>query len=406
MNFYEENPGGVTKADVIVAVPSLNEAASIGHTTTQADLGLTRHFPRTKAVIINCDNSSADGTKEAFFATETRTPKMYLATPPGVTGKGQNLKNLFVKAGNLGARACVTVDADLRSISPQWIKHFVEPLLDGFDYVAPLYVRHKYDGAITSSIVYPLTRALYGRRVRQPVGGDFGFSGPMAGVFLKSPDWNDVVGQFGIDIWMTTQAVNSRLPICQAFMGRPKIHRGVHSTKDPGLIFRQVVGTLFFLAGTMAEYWKRVRWSKPTALFGTGPDEPEPAPPVSLDEADLYRRFCQGFDKRSQTWSRILSPDVAARVAEVRSLPQGRFELPTQCWTRVLFDFARAYHHVDIDRDLLLDALMPLYYGKLLSLVKKTEQMNPAQAEEVVEQECTVFEETKPYFLTRWNEKY
>ena len=45
----------------------------------------------------------------------------------------------------------------------------------GFDYVAPYYLRHKYDGTITNSIVYPLTRTLYGHRIRQPIGGDFGF---------------------------------------------------------------------------------------------------------------------------------------------------------------------------------------------------------------------------------------
>ena len=41
----------------------------------------------------------------------------------------------------------------------------------GFDFVAPLYNRHKYDGTITNSIVYPMTRALYGHSIRHPIGG-------------------------------------------------------------------------------------------------------------------------------------------------------------------------------------------------------------------------------------------
>jgi len=96
--------------------------------------------------------------------------------------------------------------------------------------VAPLYVRHKYDGTITNGIAYPMTRALYGRRVRQPIGGDFGFSGDLADVYLKSKTWSQAVANFGIDIWMTTLAINQKVQVCQAFMGRPKIHR----TKDPG----------------------------------------------------------------------------------------------------------------------------------------------------------------------------
>ena len=98
-----------------------------------------------------------------------------MSTPPGVRGKGNNFQNLFRKVVELGAEAVVVVDADLKSITPQWIKHLGEPLFNEFGYVAPLYVRHKYDGTITNSIAYPLTRALYGRRVRQPIGGDFGF---------------------------------------------------------------------------------------------------------------------------------------------------------------------------------------------------------------------------------------
>ena len=77
----------------------------------------------------------------------------------------------------------------MRSITPEWIGLLVGPPSSGFDYVAPLYRRHKYDGTITNSIVYPLTRALYGKQVRQPIGGDFGFSGRMARFYLSKDVW-------------------------------------------------------------------------------------------------------------------------------------------------------------------------------------------------------------------------
>ena len=74
--------------------------------------------------------------------------------------------------------ACAVVDADVRSISPEWIELLLRPVLEqGYDYAAPYYLRHKYDGTITNSLAYPLTRALYGKRIRQPIGGEFGFSG-------------------------------------------------------------------------------------------------------------------------------------------------------------------------------------------------------------------------------------
>ncbi len=111
--------------------------------------------------------------------------------------------------------------------------------------MGPLYVRHKYDGTITNSIAYPLTRSLYGRRVRQPIGGDFGFSGRLAEIYSLSEAWSEAIANFGIDIWMTTLAMNNGIPICQAFMGRPKIHKPKDPGADLGPMFRQVVGTIF-----------------------------------------------------------------------------------------------------------------------------------------------------------------
>ncbi|MDT8273002.1 MAG: glycosyl transferase, partial [Desulfomonilia bacterium] len=188
MNFYEENPAGVKNVDIIVGIPSLNEASEIAYPTTQAAHGLKEHFSQMNSVIINCDNNSTDGTGTVFMNTDTLgIPKIYLSTPKGIRGKGNNFRNLFRKAIELDAKAIVVVDADLKSITPRWIKNLGEPLFNDFGFVAPLYVRHKYDGTITNNIAYPLTRCLYGRRVRQPIGGDFGFSGKMAEIYMRSP---------------------------------------------------------------------------------------------------------------------------------------------------------------------------------------------------------------------------
>ncbi|CAO0823593.1 hypothetical protein DFAR_3800015 [Desulfarculales bacterium] len=63
----------------------------------------------------------------------------------------------------------------------------------------------------------------------------------MARVFLASPTWTEVVSQFGIDIWMTTLAVNNNVPICQAYMGRLNIHKPKDPASELGPMFSQVV---------------------------------------------------------------------------------------------------------------------------------------------------------------------
>ncbi len=402
-DWYEENPQRVTEADLVVALPSFREAKLIGYPVTQAARGLRRYFPEQRTVIIDCDNASDDGTKEAFFGADTEgVPRIYLATPPGVRGKGNNFQNLFRKVLELKAKAVVVVDADLKSITPQWIKHLAEPLFSDFGYVAPLYVRHKHDGTITNAVAYPLTRALYGRRVRQPIGGDFGFAGSLAQAFLASPTWTRAVGEFGIDVWMTTLAMVSNQPICQAYMGRPKIHKAKGAGADITPLFSQVVGTIFDLMRQSADYWRRVKWSKPTSIYGFSLGETELPPPVKLNEDQLLAGFRLGGEVHSATWRRVLPPDQMNKLLEIAALPSEEFDFPTQVWAKLLYDFAVAYAREEVPRPDLLNSLIPLYYGKTFSFVRKTAKMSVQQAEEFIENECMVFEETKPYLIERW----
>jgi glycosyltransferase involved in cell wall biosynthesis len=400
----EVNPDNIEKVDLVVSIPSYNEADSISYPTQQASEGLSRYFPDKKAVIINCDNNSPDDTKTAFINTPTSTPKIYISTPPGVKGKGNNFRNLFQKVVDLEAKAIVVVDADLKSITPQWIKHLGEPLFSDFSYVAPLYVRHKYDGTITNGIAYPMSRALYGRRVRQPIGGDFGFSGELAKVYLESKEWDEAVANFGIDIWMTTLALNESVQVCQSFMGRPKIHRPKDPAASLGPMFREVVGTIFSLMKHFELSWPKVKYSKPTSIYGFGLGEVEMPPKVEVDSQKLIQKFHEGFDLHHRIFERILTKDVFLKLLEIRGMKERVIDFPTDLWARVLFDMAIAYRDALGKKDQMLDALIPLYYGRTFSFVKKTKRMSARQAEEAIEEDCATFEMTKPYLIRRWRE--
>ena len=398
----EVNPEKIEKVDLVVCIPSYNEADSIDFPTRQADEGLIEYFSDKSAVIINCDNNSPDNTKDAFLNTPTKTPKIYISTPEGVKGKGNNFKNLFQKVVALQAKAVVVVDADLKSITPEWIKHLGEPLFSDFTYVAPLYIRHKYDGTITNGIAYPLSRALYGRRVRQPIGGDFGFSGDLAKIYLESDIWDDATANFGIDIWMTTIAFNKDAQVCQSFMGRPKIHRPKDPAAALGPMFREVVGTIFSMMVNYEDFWLKVKYSRPTAIYGFGLGEVEMPPKVDVDTEKLIHNFHEGFDNYSDIWQQILTADVYQKMLEIKSLKEAVFDFPTDLWARVLYDVAVSYRDEIVERNQLMDSLIPLYFGKTLSFVKKTKKMSIQQAEESIEDDCVTFEMTKPYLIKRW----
>src|SRR5438034_6559991 len=247
----------VGQADLLVGIPSFRNAATIGHVAATAARGLREHFPDAKVVLVNADGGSEDGTPDRVRESATGIPVVtgrYVGPP----GKGSAFRAIFEAAVALNVHACAVVDSDLRSITPEWIARLLGPVARGeADYVAPLYARHKHDGTITNTIAYPLTRALYGVRVRQPIGGEFGFTAELARAYLDAPVWESDVARFGIDIFMTTTALVRRARVVQAFLGAK-----IHDPKDPGAdlgpMFTQVVGTVVTLARQHAGAWRDV----------------------------------------------------------------------------------------------------------------------------------------------------
>jgi len=395
----EVNPSKIDKAELVVGVLSYNEADSISHAARQADEGLALYFPDVRAVVIDSDNNSADHTKEAFLKTATRVPKIYISTAPGLQGKGNNLRNLIGKVVELQAKAVVVVDADAQTLTPEWVKHLGEPLFKGFGFVTPLYVQHKYEGLVNHEVAYPLVRALLGRRVRQPIGVDFGLSGGLAVSYVQSPLWDEGMAGFGIGVWMTTLALNRGVLLCQAFVGKPKTRRPRGSARA---VFRQVVGALFSSIPQLNASWLRVKHSKPTPVFGFQPGEPEAPAKVTVDTERLFSKFREGLPSYAEVWEQVLSPEVFSKLLQTFEMEKSVFDFPTDLWARILFDSAVSHRNRVCDLDLMVDSLLPLYFGKIFAFVKKTSRMSARQAEEAIEEDCMVFEMTKPYLVQRW----
>lgn len=404
MEVIVENPDNVDQADIIVGIPSYNEADSISFPTDMSSRGLLEYFPDKKSVIINVDNNSPDGTKDAFLNTPTKVPKIYISTPEGVKGKGNNFKNLFEAAVELNAKAVVVVDADLKSITPHWIQYLGEPILSGFNYVAPIYVRHKYDGSITNHIAYPMLRTLYGLRVRQPIGGDFGFSGRMARAFLSEKLWNEKIANFGIDIWMTSIAIARRFKVCQTFLGSPKAHRAKDPAKDLGPMFTQVVMTIFDLMINFEYLWKDTTESRPSNIFGFGLGVEEKPPTVDVNTDALYSSFITGFDRYGELWERIIPKDELMEVSDVKKMSKDLFYYHSDLWARILFSFAIAYRNNQVPKEKIIEGMIPFYHSRILSFVNKTNDMGIKECEEYFEAINRVFENEKYYLIKRWDE--
>ncbi len=407
-----EQIGKIGQADIIVGIPSFNNARTIGHVVRAVQAGLAKYFPSHKAVIVNSDGGSSDGTSDVVQNTTIENfdsillhhrvePIAKLAFPyEGIPGKGSAFRSIFEVARELDAKACVVVDSDLRSITPEWVELLVKPVLEsGFDYVAPLYHRHKFDGTITNSIVYPLTRTLYGRRLRQPIGGDFGFSGKLAQFYLSQEVWESDVARFGIDIWMTTTALANGFKVAQSFLGAK-----IHDAKDPGAdlssMLYQVVSATFELMEKHADVWAPVRGSEPVTTFGfeytVGLEH------VNVNTARMLNLFREGLHNLRDIWLDILGAGDFREVERLGALPDAEFDFPLSLWARVVYDYAIAFHKRKLPVEHLIKSLTPLYVGKTVSFILAAENMEAAEAEAEIEKLCVEFENNKDYLVSNW----
>jgi glucosylglycerate synthase len=384
----EHLKGGIAKigsADVVVGIPSFRNAATIGYVASTAAKGLREHFPGARVAIVNADGGSQDGTPDRVVEGASGVP-VAVGRYIGPPGKGSAFRAIFTAVGMLGARACAVVDSDLRSITPEWIGRLLLPITSGdADYMTPLYARHKHDGTITNSVAYPLTRALYGFRVRQPIGGEFGFRADLARAYLDQPVWDSDVARFGIDIFMTTTAIARDARVAQAFLGA-KVHDPKDPAADLGPMFTQVVGTLFRMAAENEAMWSKVQGSKDVPVIGDPmPVEPEAVP---ADPARLREKYTAAKGAHGPTWREILSAPVPDK-------------LDAKTWARIVFDHLDAALRRPTESEPLARSLLPLYQLRTASFIEEVRDMTTTQSETVIEDGAHAMEEEKRRFVDR-----
>ncbi|MFH1671816.1 MAG: glycosyl transferase family 2, partial [Pseudomonadota bacterium] len=254
-------------------------------------------------------------------------------------------------------------------------------------------------GTITNSIVYPLTRALYGKSIRQPIGGDFGFSGKLASFYLTKDVWETDVARFGIDIWMTTTAVANSFKICQAYLGAK-----IHDAKDPGsdlsAMLHQVVSSVFKLMEEYAGVWQNVSKSEPVRTFGfvysVGLE------PIHVNLDNMIEKFRIGVRDLDVLYRSFLPDELLSILHQLAEKPKELFSFPDRDWVWVIFHFALACHRRVMSTEQIIKSLTPLYLGKVASFVIETWDSTADDVERRLEELCLSFEKEKPKLVEIW----
>lgn len=400
------------QVDIVVGVPTLNNAATVSGVVRAVHLAFTGHFKRDRTVLINFDAGSDDGTPDivrraSLVESETlvapqafRTIHRISSPYHGLPGKGGALRALFGAAELLDARVVALFDPDVTSMTADWVARLVRPIhRDGFDYVAPVFTRHPAEGPLVTQLARPLVRAAYGHRMREPLSSEFGCSLAFASHCLAQDVWSSPFLSYGVDIWLATTALAGGFRCGEAVLG-PRLQ--APSAQRPALpeLFRQVVGTLFICLEMHEAYWLGRQGSQPLPRLTDGQLlNPEG---TSLDPAPLAESFRIGVRDLRPVLGRILDAGTHAEVERVAAGEEPTPAFPDELWIETLTQFAASHHREVMHRDHLIRALVPLYLGRAASFLSENGAREPAALEERLEALALGFENGKPQFARRW----
>jgi glucosylglycerate synthase len=303
---------------------------------------------------------------------------------------------LLAEAESLGANACVILNPDLAAFTPAAVDALVRPILESeSDLAMPLYRAGRFDGLLNQAILAPVTRALYGKRVRYPLAQDFAVSaGFLPG--LRQAISAPAAGQ-GL-LWPATEAVLREKKVCQVYL--PVHHEYAAAGMDLPTLLQQIVAPLFADLDRNASLWQRIRGSHSVTESGVEATQGEPAAETSPDPRPMVEAFQLAQRNLEEVWSLVLPPVTLLELKKLSRQPLESFRMADALWARVVYDFALAYRLRTLSRGHLLGAMAPLYLGWVGSRVLEAENAMSTSARQ--EQLERVFEQNKPYLVQRW----
>ena len=393
----------VEKADILVGIPSFNNGPTASYVLSQVTKGLDTYFPNLRSVIFVSDGNSKDDTltsvKKVYLPSKVKLiPALYM----GISGKGRAVRAIFEAASILKVKSVALVDSDLRSITPEWIRLLITPTMIGTGFVAPYYNRRKYDGTITNFLCYPVTTSLFGKDIRQPIGGDFGLSIELVDDLLDSQMWElPDVCRFGIDIFETCTALAKGYKIKQALLGVKS-----HDAKDPSSqlasMFRQVMNIMFTCIEQYEPIWKGIVGVSKTEMFGEAEYHETPAT-IQVSLSATIAAFKNNFDQYQAIYKSILEQEIQNKFEQLKQIETSDVDFPSEIWAKTVYSFIAEFHKTPtFYRERLIDALRVLWIGRVAVFLKETWDKSEEDAESKIIEEAKIFEKLKHYLIDKY----
>jgi glucosylglycerate synthase len=390
----------VQGADLVVGIlrPGDNGHSAAAASMVRKALEAFPQHPRAVLVVNDCDGASRleDQQSLPVLFCKLSDPACPVASPESIFSAYQTI---FAITRRIGVRACTLITSELQTVAPEWIDRLVRPALEmDFDLVAPRYARYKWEGLINRSILSPLYRALYGKRIENPLGPDFGLSGRLTQSLFDNRAGPRGVGPLHPVASVLSTAVRGNFQIGEAQVGARR--QPAADWMNVSSLLAQMLGPVFLDVERNAAVWQRVRGSQAAPVFGEAEPAPEESGPV--DTGRLIDSFHLGAKNLEDLWGLVLPPTVLLDIRKMSRLPAERFRMPDNVWVSIVYDFALAHRIRTINRDHLLGSFTPLYLGWIASYALEMEKAAPFEVEARLERLAVAYEAAKPYLVSRW----
>ena len=310
-------------------------------------------------------------------------------------------QTVFAASEKLGARACCIVASKLENATPRWICQLAQPMLESnLDLVLPRYARRKLEGLLNKSVISPISRCLYGKKIHNPMGPDLGASQRLFRKVLGVERNSRANGNMHPLASLAPAAICDNMQVCEVHLGA-RSYPPTDWTNISSLL-TQVLGPIFLDMERNAICWQRTRGCVAVPVIG----EPvlvsqESANP---DISRMVESFQLGSRDLQEIWSLVLPPASLFELKKLSRLPLEQFRMPDELWARIVYDFALAHRLRTISRDHLLKSMTPLYLGWVASYALELSAEGEAASAQWkrLDRLANAYESNKSYLVSRW----
>ena len=394
----------VDSADLVVGV--LAELDQEGLAAVCDALGTLPGSPRV--VVLRDDRAANPGQSNVEPATPSASSchlvpwSLLGSATPGmpVVGTSAAYQSVFAASEKFGARACCVIASSLETATPGWVREMAQPLVErSLDLVVPHYARRKFAGLLNSSIISPLMRCLYGKRINNPMGPDLGLSRRLFQKML-GPERGAGVGGNPVHSLASVApaALCENLQVCEVHL--PARSYPPTDWMNISSLLAQILSPIFLDMERNAACWQRMRTSVSVPAIG------EPLlvsqDTGTVDISRMMESFQLGVRDLQEIWGLVLPPSTLFELRKLARLPSEQFRMPDELWVRIVYDFALAHRLRTISRDHLLKSMTPLYLAWVSSYAHDVETAGRTALEERLERLSVAYEAGKTYLVSRW----